>query len=275
VCLGNAETNVIVIPLPHVDFEANPLDGCVPLTFSFTNTGDQGISYLWNYGNGITSNEENPTYTYQIAGIYSISLTLTTSEGCENSNTKPNYITVYPLPISAFYVSSQVVNEDNPKILFTDYSLGGTSWFWDFGTGNDNDFSIEQNVYFSFPETGNYSVWQYVENEWGCRDSSSMRITVKPFTSFYIPNAFSPNGDGANDYFMPYGYNMDIEIYKLMIYDRWGRQVFYSEDINIPWDGSSSKKTDKNVPIGVYSYIITVSFDGVERQFEGTINVVY
>ena len=50
---------------------------------------------------------------------------------------------------------------------------------------------------------------------------------------------------------------------------------FYSENINLPWDGSYSKNNNKNVPIGIYVYIITAKFNGVDRNFEGTINVVY
>ncbi|HTB05993.1 MAG TPA: gliding motility-associated C-terminal domain-containing protein, partial [Bacteroidia bacterium] len=75
-----------------------------------------------------------------------------------------------------------------------------------------------------------------VTNKYGCVDSITQCIVIEPFFTLYIPNAFSPNGDGVNDIFTAKGtYVCEFQMY---IFDRWGMQLFYTEDMNRGWDGT-------------------------------------
>jgi gliding motility-associated-like protein len=267
-CTGSADATVIVNPVPVVLFEGVPLSGCVPVSVHFSNMSDSG-DYLWEFGDGNTSSSSEPDYQYSVPGSYTVTLTVEAS-GCENSLTYTDYVNVYPLPVAGFHPSSQYLSEDQSMVQFQDESMGASLWLWDFGTG---DQSTNQNPSYVFNGSGEYTVWQYVENQWGCSDSTSMLITVTPVVTFYIPNAFSPNDDGRNDYFMPFGMNVEPEEFQMLIYDRWGMQIFRSDNLNTPWDG----KTPDGNPIaqGTYVYVIKVKLSGKEKIFEGIVTVVY
>ena len=254
-CTGSAEVTVTVNPIPYVDFTGHPLSGCVPVSVSFVFTGDMG-TFLWNFGDGSESTQSNPVHQYSNSGNYTVSLTVTSS-GCSNTLSIPNFVSVFPKPSAGFMPSSSLVYEDEAWVLFNDQSLGATTWFWDFGTGND--FSSIQNPEFVFPNTGTFTVWQYVENQWGCRDSTFKYINVKPIVTFYMPNAFSPNDDGVNDFFMPFGNNIDPDEYEMLIFDPSAEQVF----------------NEKTVPQGVYVYVIKATFNGITKVFEGNVTVVH
>jgi gliding motility-associated-like protein len=269
-CTGSAEITVVVHPIPFVNFEAEPLSGCNPLTVYFQNSSDNGV-YLWNFGNGYTSTMLNPTHQYLQSGTFTVALSVT-ANGCEHSVIYSNYIEVYPVPISAFSSSGTNLTEGEATVFFTDMSSGTSNWYWDFGT--EDGFSTEQHPEYTYLSTGIFSVWQYVENEWGCRDSSTIVVSIQPSVTFYIPNAFSPNGDGINDVFHPYGYNVETENYQMTIYDRWGNVIFISNSLNTPWDGTSFNSNGNIVQPGVYVYQIKVRLNNRNKVYKGIVTLV-
>ncbi len=271
-CTGSAEVTVTVNPVPFVDFEANPLDGCVPVSVNFNNLSDPG-DMIWDFGDGVTSVNNNPSHLYTNSGIFTVTLTVTAA-GCENSMSKPQMIHIFPAVVAGFYPSELFVYEDESLVRFTDISNGATTWYWDFGTGDGSAVSFEQNPEFTFPGMGEYTVWQYVENEWGCRDSAFKVITVKQMVTFYVPNAFSPNQDGLNEFFMPYGNNIHPDDYEMIIYDRWGRKVFRTNNLNSPWDGTSSEYSGKIAPSGVYLYYIKARFENAVKELSGYVTLI-
>lgn len=273
-CTGNAQVTVTVNTIPQVDFTAIPEEGCAPLTVSFQNLSEQNMVYNWNFGNGQTSNLFNPVITYNAAGSFTVSLTVT-NQGCVNDLTKAAYINVNLLPNADFMPSATLVDEDDSEIVFSDNSTGASSWVWNFGDGTSG--VTEQSPSHSFPVQGDYTVCLFVENNWSCADSVCKDITVKPFVSFYIPNAFSPDGDGINDLFYPFGNNVNLDDFSMRIFDRWGKLQFVTTSINDGWDGTSSYDGSNNlVPTGVYTYVIEAAFFKQRRQiFRGAVVVVY
>jgi len=271
-CTGSAQVTVEVFPIPQVFFEGSPLSGCAPLTVNFSNLSDPGTS-SWQFGDGSVSSVDNPVHQYHGSGLFSVTLTVSNA-GCQNTITIPDYVNVFPNAIAGFHPSETNVYEDESTVLFFDLSLGASSWYWDFGTGTSDGFSNLQNPEYTFPEVGRYQVWQYVNNQWGCKDSTFKYITVKPIITFYIPNAFSPNDDGINEYFMPFGNNVDPDDYFMLIYDRWGKQIFRSDNPNNPWKGTSTSHHDKIAPPGIYVYYIRASFDGVVKTYEGIVTLI-
>ncbi|MEM9050975.1 MAG: choice-of-anchor L domain-containing protein [Bacteroidota bacterium] len=117
-------------------------------------------------------------------------------------------------------------------MIFENYSIGDRlSYFWDFG---DGETSFEENPRHFFTGLENYEVVLTAIDAAGCLDTAY--IVTDPPTEIFIPSGFSPNGDGINDLFGVYGEN--ITEFKMWIYDRWGDEVFYSEDPKNKWNGS-------------------------------------
>jgi len=273
-CTAIDSVNIQSLPIPNVMFTGTPTNGCVPVTVTFQNQSDVG-TYLWNFGNGSTSTSMNPVYTYTNPGNYTVSLTVTSSI-CSATHTIPNFINVYPIPVANFNLSSKIVKEDDGMVFFTDLSVGASSWLWDFGD-NVGAPSTVQNPNYTYTIPGTYSACLNIENQWGCSNYTCQQIIVNPFVSFYIPNAFSPNGDGMNDYFMPFGVNIQPEKFSMRIFNRWGEMVFSANDFNSAlWDGTHhfSGNTDI-VPQGVYVYKIEAVIDSNLKRFHGIVTVIY
>jgi gliding motility-associated-like protein len=269
-CTGSAQSIIQVNAIPHVDFIGFPLSGCSPIQVSFTNTGDIG-TFLWSFGDGATSTIANPVHFYNQSGFYTITLSVSNS-GCSNSLTLTNYVHAYPVPVAGFHPSSTIISEDDASVFFSDLSVGASIWIWNFGTG---DYSSEQSPEYTFTEEGQFTVWQYVENQWGCSDSISTVIWLKPIPTFYIPNAFTPNGDGVNDVFHPFGNNIDTDDYEMTIYDRWGKMVFKTTNLNTAWDGKSQYSDDTAIKQGVYVYVIKLKMDGKTKIIDGTVTLIH
>jgi gliding motility-associated-like protein len=94
-----------------------------------------------------------------------------------------------------------------------------------------------------------------VETIHGCTDDVSHVVEIEPDFMFYIPNTFTPNNDGRNDYFRPYGEGVKWETFEMTIYTRWGEEIFHTGDIENPWRGWYK---DREVEVGVYVYMIRI-----------------
>ena len=129
-------------------------------------------------------------------------------------------------------------------------------WFWDFYSNGKDTISNKTNPSYAFPEVGNYFTFLKVTSNHGCIDSTVKQITVAEDITFFIPNSFTPNGDGNNEIFMPKG--VGVKKYRMDIFDRWGQLVFTSTDFNQGWDGKSKKGGDV-LPGDVYVYKISLT----------------
>lgn len=239
-CIDSITQVLTIYPLPVVDFIADKYNGCVDLDINFTNNSTISSttikSYYWDFGDGATSTASNPSYTYTVAGTYTVSLVATSDKGCVDQNDYPTTIEAYALPVAGFSASPDYISILKPKVEFSNSSSADAiSWNWYFG---DEVVSDLENPSHTYADTGNYQVWLTVSNQYGCVDSISDIIRVNPDAILYIPNAFSPNGNGTNDYFTPKG--LGILEYRMDIFDRWGYKIFTTNDMNIGWDGTKS-----------------------------------
>jgi gliding motility-associated-like protein len=283
-CTGQTTAIVTVHPLPVPDFTSDLHHICEAsiVYFESTSTPANEIqTYLWNFGDptsgsGNTSGNINPSHVFLHEGTYWVSLEVTSVYGCKASIMKPDFITVWPNPIASFTRTPDITDITDAKIYFYNQALGELTFFYDFGdpvSGSEN-FSTEEHPIHTYTEVGEYWTWQYVTNQYGCRDSTSQRVLVNPAWNIYIPNAFSPNGDGSNDYFIPGGYNIDIDEFSMYIYTRWGEEIFETHDLYRGWDGTvKGKETVAKPDVYVYLVIIRDVF-GHEHQFVGNVTVV-
>jgi gliding motility-associated-like protein len=155
----------------------------------------------------------------------------------------------------------------NGKIDFTDESEYAVSWLWEFGDGAKSGI---QNPYHYYNDVGEFKVRLSVTNIAGCLDQYEEIVVVNPF---YIPNAFTPNADGINDYFFDASYVLDVQSYKMVIFNRWGERVFEGEDYTKFWNGFD--RAGNKSPEGVYIYSIKViTKGGKEHSFDGTVSLI-
>lgn len=242
-CTASYSDTVGVTPDPVVNFTAGPLEGCPTLTVDFTDMSGYGgaATYDWDFGDGTTGSGATVSHAYSEPGSYTITLQVSLSQSCKSALTQPQYVTVYPTPIASFVGFPDVLDQLNPFLNVTNTSATATSWIYDFGD-NSPTVSGLPNVTHTYMDTGTYIVTQYITNEFGCKDSTSQGIRVNPAFSIYVPNAFTPNGDGINDVFMVKG--IEVKDFALYIFNRWGQTIFTSNDINVGWDGRGN---DNNV----------------------------
>lgn len=124
---------------PTADFTATPTAGIAPLITNFTDRST-GVptQWLWNFGDGTSSIEQNPAHTFSAAGIYSVTLTVTNSKGTA-ATTQANLVSVAVNPplLSAKFTGTPTSGVAPLPVQFTDASVGGvTAWAWDFGDGS-------------------------------------------------------------------------------------------------------------------------------------------
>ncbi len=272
-CDSVVTLNLTVNPAPIVDFSVLPWSGCLPLEVSFVNNQvTPNSSFTWTFGNGRTSESTNQVSTiYNQSGCYDVNLTATNQFGCTNDSTQQNAVCIDPNPIAAFLPQNNPLPLVNPTTLLQNNSVNAYTYFWDFGDGTQ-DASIYSPMH-TFPEqAGSYLVTLLIENENGCQDSSTQTVVVEQDPLYYVPNAFTPDGNEFNNEFKAvFADNLVLSQFEMKIYNRWGELVFLSQDPQVGWDGTFG---GKQVPDGAYSYRILFKEKSFSKDFQATGSVV-
>ncbi|HPX75406.1 MAG TPA: PKD domain-containing protein, partial [Bacteroidales bacterium] len=136
--VDDCATIVTLSPTPIANFEANQTSACGGITVQFTNNSQYATSYLWNFGDGTNSTEQNPTHTYSTPGNYTVSLTATNSEGSD-TETKTNYIKVFANPTLALTTTPETVDVTNNGSVTADVNGGAIPYNYSWsnsGTGS-------------------------------------------------------------------------------------------------------------------------------------------
>lgn len=362
-CENSVTKTVFVYPNPTAGFTWE--HSCFNSITDFTSTsnlvdpyGTTLDAHSWNFGDPAsgsdnTSNATNPTHNFTQPGTYNVTLTVTTSQGCENTIVIPvnvpavpplivqndtvcsgfsgmlqivggwqpntslewfqNPVSIHPFHYGNVYMSPPVAitttfwvaqrDEEgclSPKVavhvivdpaprvdwlpsaneveipnaivefnILQESNGPIVSYAWDFGDGNT---SSEPEPVHQYTEEGVFDLMLTVIDDFGCETTYSVpqSINVTKFVAIWVPNAFTPNGDGHNDelYVVP----RLITDFNIQLYDRWGKLIFQSDDMNFRWDGNAG--SGEALPEGVYTYIINaVDFDGERVKEGGTITL--
>ena len=255
---------------PVVNYLPDNSDGCQPLTVKFINQTNDGEKYYWNFGDGTSDSSRNPVHTFINAGTYTVNHLVTSKVGCVGKIVKPASIVVYPLPHAGFSNVPEEASIFNPIISFYDESMNAIDWKWDFEDGSE--IIHTKNSQHVFTDTGYYSVKLIATSERGCVDTAYKLVLIKGEYAFYIPNAFTPNNDGVNDYFTALG--VGVKEFEMTIYNRWGKLVYQSNDLNRGWSGRESDK-EAFCQADVYVYRISiVDVMGRPHDYVGHVNLV-
>jgi len=269
---------ITVNNIPTAEFSADITNGCAPLCVQFRDQSSTSsgkiIQWVWGYGNGDSSSEQSPIYCYSKAGKYSVNLTVLTNAGCSSSLDVNNYITTYSRPDASFTTSPKPATIVDPTIRFINQSTdryGIVQWFWTFGDQTDSA-SGQQNPVHTYQDTGTYCTTLVATNSNGCADTTTNCLVIEPAFTLYIPDAFSPNGDGKNDIFLPKG--QYVKGYEMYIFDRWGQQIFHTNNINEGWNGRINNG-GATCQEDIYVYLIT-AYDSRNQKhtYTGSLNLV-
>lgn len=187
-----------------------------------------GVAYSINGG----LPQSNVLFSGLCAGNYSV--VALDAQGC----TADSAITVQPgSDIEAGFIATPTRTPVySPNFLFTNTSVGAVSNSWNFGGYGT---SSEVSPGFRFPELADsLDVCLTVTNSIGCTDTYCVTVIIDPSTTVFVPNSFTPDGDGINDLFFVVGDLSNSKNFRLTIHNRWGEEVFSSNDMLATWDGS-------------------------------------
>jgi len=218
--------------------------------------GDGSYTYTWSTG--------DTTSTLSLAPLTDSLYILNIVDGCEETLNNQSFVSVSTPPIADY----QHIIQSDYGINFTNTSFGGAFFNWDFGDGNT---SSQPNPIHYYSEAGTYLVSLFVHNQDGCVDTVFYTIELNPEYTFYLPNAFSPDGNGINDHF--FGKGEGFINYKMYIFDRWGEKVFYTKEQTKQWGGflPNGKKAKSDV----YTYKVILELPLNEtKELTGNVTLI-
>lgn len=276
----NAQVTITVNDIPDVTFEVDNTEGCTPVNATFLNTTDPsmvGTNCLWDFGDGNFSTTcASPTHSYTAEGCYDVTLTVTSPQGCVGTATVASMVCVYAYPVPDFTFGPQPTTILDPNIAFTntttETSTGNTAYAWAFdqyGVSEVEDPSFE----FPSEDAGEYEVCLTATSVEGCVADTCQTVVIDGEFILYAPNAFSPDGDGVNDFFFPQGKGIFGPDYGLFIFDRWGELVFESHHESVPWDGTMNGQPLKS-DVYVWKIITTDEYSGQQKEYVGHVTLL-
>jgi len=239
-CGGDDTLAVNVVSNPQGQIDLSDVIGCAPLSLTLTNvlSDASNITCEWNLGNGDQVNSCTPlSYTYTDEGCYDVSLMITNNDGCSSEFFAGQQVCVEGEPDATFILNNTVFEEGSSELIANAIDPSLTVYNWELENtpvGTQNGLTYEtQGI-----GAGVYNLCLQVENAAGCTAAECQSVEYKESFTLYIPNTFSPNADGINDLFYPVFYSGIPEQFELIIFDRWGKVVLESEDLNVMWDGT-------------------------------------
>jgi len=274
-CSSTASVPVVVKPIPVAAFTALPDSVCVQndITVQFTGTAGTTATYDWNNFSGATikTGAGSGPYTIQFTnpGTYKLQLQVT-DNGCASAISSHDVTVSGPLEAPSVRVASVT----NNSITFVWSIVAGAAAYQvningaPYGTpGPGTTCTVTglqplQTVTIEVVALGTSA----------CANSAAGKASGKTLTDqIFIPNSFTPNGDGKNDVFRPYG--NAITGMEMKIFNQWGELICESRDLLTGWDGTHKGKLQ---PVGVYTYVIRlVLTDGSETTRKGSVHVIH
>jgi gliding motility-associated-like protein len=224
-----------------------------------TASGGYG-NYYYNWSTTATT----PQIT--VAPQNSTSYFVQVSDECQTFSVTAVALVQVVKPLANFYIMSQDPMQGLP-VQFENASLNAWSYTWAFGDGNS---SFLVNPTHTYIQPGAYEITLIATNQEGCIDSISKWIDIAPERYIYLPNSFTPDGDGLNEYF--YGRFIGLMSARFYIFNRWGEEVFFSDQLNFVWDASY-----EGAPVqdGTYTWYLIYEIEkGIYEDLSGHVNVI-
>ena len=211
---------------------------------------DSTLIWQWNFGNGTASQQQLAYATYSATGNYQVQVAASNKLGCADTTSKSVYVA--PLPSVSAVTDPITVPTGSGTYLNMNYTGNIISYSWTPPTNLDCNNCPTP---FATPRTTTEYTVQ-VQDNYGCTNNGDVTVRVVcDENNYFIPNTFSPNGDGSNDIFYPRGKGL-FRIKSFRVYNRWGELVFEKKEFqaNDPLSGWNGTYKGKNPVQGVYIY---------------------
>lgn len=264
VLLGKTSQDLTLSVVPcstsfQAEIEAISLDNagqniyniCNKFTLSIQNlsTPSESITdYQWfidHPDQPMTSTLENPTFTFDQSGIFNGHMVVNPDSLCSDTA----FFVVEVSEITADFDWVVSTNDQFlPEVQLVDQSVGAVAWDWKISS--DPITYIESNFIYKFDTYGSQEISLIVEDNNGCKDTSNQVIKIPYPSTYFLPNAFTPNGDGLNDEFIGVGFTEAISDFSLQIFNRWGTLIFSSNSPETGWTG-------EDLSSGIYIYKVS------------------
>jgi gliding motility-associated-like protein len=252
-------------------FSLNDSIFCTPAIIHATDLSVNGNEIKWYLNNVLVSTDSIFTDTIDTQGTYTLMLIAENNLGCQKADTMTRNIIVSLSANADFGIARDSCSlEVHFKNLSS--STGGLSYKWYFG---DGDSSAETHPVHAYKQTDLYTVILMVNAGSPCADTIEKIFLFDGDTTreIFIPNVFTPNGDGLNDCYSIRGVSPKCDEYKVTIYNRWGEIYFKSTDPSQCWNGKN--EAGASASVGVYYYIMSIKKRDQEKmEKHGTITLI-
>lgn len=224
--------------VPVASFVQDVTEICQNESVTFTSTSTMTLpetvaAEVWEVSGGIFPGPSHTEF-FNNPGYHDATLYVVASNGCSDTSFVKDAVFVHTNPIANFSVYKNPEDNYLIQVYITNLAQYSTNYIYKFGDGSS---SFLTDPFHQYRDSGTYTIWQIVTNDFGCIDSSSREIYVQQ-TMAYVPNAFTPNNDDLNDVFTPIVSGNDQSKYRFIILNRWGEEVFNSSLTGEGWDGS-------------------------------------
>ncbi|MDH4474182.1 MAG: gliding motility-associated C-terminal domain-containing protein [Fluviicola sp.] len=268
-CSGTDQVTVAVIPPFTISVSPSITEGCAPLSITFTNTTSNSSNCDWLFSDGTSiSGCGNQIVTFENSGCYDLTLTVTSNDGCQGIANFQSIVCLSEPPVASFTLSPTILNAENTTTTFSNNSVGGASYEWIFGDGSDNSalFAPQHSYPSNIP--GSFLITLVTSAVNGCKDTANQLVYMEDNLIYYVPNAFTPDGDEFNQIFLPiFTSGFDPYDFNFQVFNRWGEIIFESNNHEIGWDGTYHGKL---VQEGVYAW--QIEFKTSKNDERKTIN---
>lgn len=276
-CSASYKSTIYVYPNPVLITNVQFTQECAPAAVSFSDSSVIfGLAqHTWIFGDGSKSNDQSPVHVYTEPGIYTVEHYVKTFQGCIDSvyESYPQIIEVLPSPSSNLTIDPLRASIYDPVVNIQSEIIGSnTSTQTILPDGRKIANLVNETL--TFMDTGTYPVTHIAFNQFGCTDTLVEFIIIDAPVNIFVPNAFTPNGDGLNDEFkIAITGIVDFEI---EIFTRWGELVFKSQNLDYSWNGLYMNE-GRILNDRTFTYRIKVLTKENRRTIikHGAINIIY
>lgn len=263
-CVDSIIKQVRVSVTPKAGFNVTNPSICEEEPTVFINSSTDATAFSWNFGNAETSASPAPNYTYPNPGVYTVSLTAINGD-CRDSLTRVAAVEIYPKPIADFLYEF-TGDGFNAPVIFTNTTVFGTNFFWNFGDGDSSRVTDPTHLYSG---EGPYRVTLFAVSNKGCKDTVSKALGVDYSGQLYVPNVFAPEvGVGESAIWKPKGLSM--KEYRVEVFSTYGQLLWESSllENGQPTEGWDGRFKGTLLPQDIYVWKIRAIFtDG--KAWEG------
>lgn len=256
----NHTFTVTVNQPPMPDLKLERVQGCESLCMFYnTRTQSDAAITTYDFGGDKVMQADSFQYCIDAPGTYNLKIYSKGKNGCSGTYAHAEPIVVFPKPHSDFVTTPEIITTTDNNVSFKPSSKYGpvVNLTWQF-TGSTIVGLDTSNVVIpqrTYENIGKYPVMLVSKTDKGCIDTVVKFLDVVEDLNIFIPNSFTPNGDGLNDVFNVKGVGFKIENFSMEIFDRWGTALYFTKDVMKGWDGITKGQIASDA---VYIYKIKV-----------------